>query len=121
MNSTGFWSWQGIATFPGATAACLLITRVLHQIVPHRLVDVPEVAVSYTVALALLLLATLALAKKPDAFDYLLCLINAVAVSVTVAGGNILFGITSADPRREPVRAPPVERVANPDQKEPLP
>ena len=118
MNS-GFWSWQGLATFPGATAACLLVTRLLHQIVPERLEAVPEVAVSYTVALALLWLATLAMAKRLDPFDYLLDLINAVAVSVTVAGGNVLFGITTADPRREQVRAPPVERVET--QKETLP
>ena len=93
MNS-GFWSWQGLATFPGATAAVLLITRLLHQVVPTRLEAVPEVAVSYTVALALLWLATLAMARRFDPFDYLLDLINAVAVSVTVAGGNVLFGIT---------------------------
>ena len=110
MNS-GFWSWQGLATFPGSTAACLLITRLLHQVIPHRLADVPEVAVSYSVALALLLVATLALDKEPRVMDYLLCLINAVAVSVTVAGGNVLFGITSSDPRQEVVRARPVERV----------
>lgn len=66
---------------------------------------------SYSVALVLLWLATFALAKRVDPLDYLLCMINAVAVSVTVAGGNVLFGITSADPRREPVRASPVERV----------
>lgn len=118
MNS-GFWSYQGIATFPGATAACLLITRLLHQIVPQRLEAVPEVAVSYTVALVLLWIATLALSKRFDPFDYLLDVINAVAVSVTVAGGNVLFGITSSDPRREPVRAPPVERVATQEEERP--
>ena len=110
MNS-GFWSWQGLATFPGATAACLLMTRLLHQVVPGRLDSVPEVAVSYSVAVVVLWLATFALADKFSPLDYVLDIVNGVAVSVTVAGGNILFGITSPDPRREPVRAPPVERV----------
>ena len=76
---------------------------------PQRLEAVPEVAVSYTVALALLLLATLAFDKAAGPFDYVLCFINAVAVAVTVAGGNVLFGITSPAPRQEPIRAPPVE------------
>ena len=85
------------------------MTRLLHQVFPRWLEAVPEVMVSYTVSLALLLLATLALAKQFSIWDYVIVPINAVAVSVTVAGGNVLFGVTSPQPRQEPVRAPPVE------------
>jgi hypothetical protein len=108
----GFTSWAGIATYPGATAATLLITRVLHQVIPHRLDQVPEVSVAYLISLGLLLLATVAIdGLKAGVFDYILCLINAVGVSVTVVGGNTLFGLTGP-PRQEPIRAAPVERTA---------
>jgi cytochrome bd-type quinol oxidase subunit 2 len=112
----GFTSWQGLATYPGATAATLLVTRVLHQVWHNRLVDVPEVAVAYIVALVLLVLATLAIdGNAPKVLDFVLCIINAVGVSVTVVGGNTLFGLTSPAPRQEVIRAPPVERVQPPN------
>lgn len=114
MNSAaGFFSYQGIASFPGATAACLLITRLMHQCFAHRFATVPEIAVAYAVAVILLVLATIALSPKFSIWDYIIIPINAVAVATTTCGGNILFGLVSPSPREEPVRARPIERVAS--------
>ena len=107
----GFLSWHGLDSYPGCTAVTLLITRVLHQIISHpRFLEVPEVAVAYIVALALLILASLATGDR-NVWDFVLCLINAVGVAVTVVGGSTLFGLTSPTPRQEPIKAPAVERV----------
>lgn len=110
-NTGGFLSWQGLATYPGATAACLLITRLLHQCFPKQLRDFPEIAVAYCVALVLLLLALIALQSGPRPLDFVLCVINAVGVAVTTVGGNTLFGLTSPSARQESVRAVPIEHV----------
>lgn len=110
MNSAaGFFSWAGILTAPGATAACLLITRLLHQCFPAQLETVPEVAVAYSVATLLLLLATMALSRSISVWDYIIIPLNSAIVATTVVGGNILFGITSPVPRQEPTKAHPVE------------
>lgn len=109
----GFLSWHALDSYPGSTAITLLITRVLHQIVHHpRFLAVPEVGVAYIVALALLVLATSALGGA-GIWDYVLCIINSVGVSVTVVGGSTLFGLTTSEPRQEPVRAAPVERTSS--------
>ena len=113
MDSTpgGFLSWHGLDSYPGCTAITLLITRVLHQVLHvDWFVTVPEVAVAYIVALALLILASLATGDR-NVWDFVLCLINSVGVAVTVVGGSTLFGLTSASPRQEEIKARPVERV----------
>lgn len=107
----GFLSWHGLDSYPGCTAITLLITRVLHQVLHFDwFVTIPEVAVAYIVALALLVLATSATGGG-SIWDYVLCLINSVGVAVTVVGGSTLFGLTSPEPRQEVIKAPPVERV----------
>lgn len=109
MNSTGFWDWRALGSYPGSVAAVLLITRVVHQCFPNRLARVPEIAVAYAVAVVLLTLATKALVKTFNVWDYALIPINSVAVGITTVGGNTLFGITSPAPRQEPTKAHPVE------------
>ena len=113
MDNTpgGFLSWHGLDSYPGCTAITLLITRVLHQVLHvDWFVTVPEVLVAYIVALALLILATLATGDR-NVWDFVLCIINSVGVAVTVVGGSTLFGLTSPSPRQEEIRAPAVERV----------
>lgn len=78
-----FFTWAMLGTFAGATAAVALIT----QFVKEPLNEFPTQAVSYVIALLMLVLSTLATGTAEGWADWAIIPLNAVAVSLAANGG----------------------------------
>jgi len=103
---TGFFTWQVLGTQAGATAATLIIVRILDQVTPETWRRFPIILPAYVVALFLLIGADIALPPAPDVSSILLCFVNAFGVSVTAIGGDTLIRKNGYHSHEQPQSAP---------------
>lgn len=79
-----FFTWAMLGTYAGAVIATTLVTQLLKEINPIK--KIPTRIFSYFVAL-ILLLAALFFTGEWSASNAVLCLLNAVVVSLAANGG----------------------------------
>ena len=89
-NFSNFIGWGNLATFGGASAVTVLFTQLLKGFFDRLPIRIPTRAVSYGVAL-LLLLCTQIVAGNNSFGQYVLCVINAGIVSVSSNGAYELM------------------------------
>jgi len=121
---TGFFTWQVLGTQAGATAATLIIIRILDQATPDKWKKVPLIVIAYLVGAFILVGADVALPPLPDVASISLCFVNAFGVAVAAIGGDVLIrrdsGATTppwrpmAPPRSQIMQAPQSEQPQPP-------
>lgn len=89
-NFSNFIGWEGLATFGGASAVTMLFTQLLKGIFDRLPIRIPTRAVSYGVALLLLIFTQIATGSH-NFGSFALCVINAGIVSVSSNGAYELM------------------------------
>ena len=89
-NFSNFIGWEGLSTFGGASAVTVLFTQMLKGCLDKLPVHIPTRAVSYAVALLLLICTQIVLGANTFG-QYVLCVINAGLVSVSSNGAYDLM------------------------------
>ena len=101
-NFSNFIGWEGLATFGGASAVTVLFTQLLKGLFDKLPIHIPTRAVSYTVAL-LLLICTQIVSGANTFGQYALCVINAGIVSVSSNGAyDLMLGRKSGTGTKGP-------------------
>lgn len=92
---TGFFNWDILGSYAGATAATLIILRILEQMDEHWgfLTMVPTIVEAYIIGTTLLVLADVFLPPPPTAASLILCVVNGFGVSIAAVGGNTVLGL----------------------------
>lgn len=104
---TGFFSWNALGSYTGATTATMLIVRMIATADIPWIRKLPMVIEAYFIAAAILVCADIALPPPPTFASFTLCLINAAGVAITVIGGNAVLGLpTSHKPEQEASEKP---------------
>lgn len=93
---TGFFTWNAIGSYTGATTATLVMVRVAAVSGVDWFKKIPMVAQAYLIAVGLLIAADFALPPPPTATSITLCLVNAAGVAITVLGGNAVLGLPTS-------------------------
>lgn len=90
---TGFFNWDILGSYAGATAATLIILRIIEQVEWSWLKSIPTIVESYIIGTVLLVLADVFLPPAPTAASIILCIVNGFGVAIAAVGGNTVLGL----------------------------